>query len=78
MDECIYSVLKGYSTPKFKFCHYSLTRISFQLQKSFVRLSNTILDKNQEACDCPIDCQVTNTVEVQKRMKSIAREVHLP
>ncbi len=33
---------------------------------------------NREACDCPIDCQVNNTVEVQKSMKSIARVVHLP
>ncbi len=55
--------------------------MSFQLHKSFVRLRNTItdiLDKNQEACDCPIDCQVNNTVEVQTSMKSISREVHLP
>ncbi len=36
-----------------------------------------MLDKNREACDCPIDCQVSNTVKVQKRMKSIARLVHL-
>ncbi len=27
-------------------------------------------------CGCPIDWQVNNTVEVQKRMKSIARDVH--
>ncbi len=46
--------------------------MSFQLHKSFVCLQDTILDKNREACDCPIDCQVNNTVEVQK---SIAREV---
>ncbi len=55
--------------------------MSFQLHKIFVRLRNTIkyiLDKNQEACDCPFDCQVNTTVEVQKIMKSIAREVHLP
>ncbi len=55
--------------------------MSFQLHKSFVRLQHTIkdiLDKNREACDCPIDCQVSNTVEVQKSMKSIARVVHLP
>ncbi len=37
-----------------------------------------ILDKHREVCDCPINCQVINTIEVQKRMKSIAREVHLP
>ncbi len=34
--------------------------------------------RSREACDCLIDCQVNNTVEVQKRMKSIARVVHLP
>ncbi len=55
--------------------------MSFQPHKSFVRLENTIediLDKNQEACDCPIDCQVINTVKVQKIMKSITRILHLP
>ncbi len=55
--------------------------MSFQLHKSLVSLRNTIkdiLDKNREACYCPIDCQVNSTVEVQKRMKSIAGEVHLP
>ncbi len=56
--------------------------MSFQLHKSFVRLRNTIFKtfylKNWEACDCPIDYQGNNTVDVQKRMKSIAREVHLP
>ncbi len=30
----------------------------------------------RDACGCPIDCQVVNTVEVQKRMKSIARILH--
>ncbi len=29
-------------------------------------------------CDCPIDCQVINTVKAQKSMKSIVRVVHLP
>ncbi len=55
--------------------------MSFQLHKILVRLQNTIkdiLDKNQVACYCPIDCQVNSTVEVQKIMKSIAGEVHLP
>ncbi len=55
--------------------------MSFQLHKIFVRLRNTIkyiLDKNRKACDCPIDCRINTTVEVQKRLKSIAREVHLP
>ncbi len=37
-----------------------------------------ILDKHCEVCYCLINCQVINTIEVQKRMKSIAREVHLP
>ncbi len=67
-----------YSTTKWKCCHYSFTRMSFQLHKSFVRLRNKIsdiLDKNREACDFSFDCQVNNTVEVQK---SIARIVHLP
>ncbi len=55
--------------------------MSFQSHKSFVHLRNTIidiLDKTLEACDCPVDCQVSNIVEVQKSMKSIARVVHLP
>ncbi len=52
--------------------------MSFQLHKSFVHLRNTRLDKNREACDYPIDCQVNNTVKVQKSMKSITRVVHLP
>ncbi len=73
--------LKGYSAPKRKFCHYSLIRMSFQLQKIFARLRNTIkdiLDENREACDCPIDCQVNYTVKAQKSMKNIARILHLP
>ncbi len=36
-----------------------------------------MLDENQEACDCPIDCIVNYTVKVQKSMKSIVRIVHL-
>ncbi len=36
------------------------------------------MDENCEACDCPIDCQVNYTVNVQKNMKSIARIHHLP
>ncbi len=54
--------------------------MSFQIHKSFVRLRNTIkdiLDENRGACDCPIDSQVNNTVEVQKSMKSIGRILHL-
>ncbi len=65
--------------PKMKMLH--LTCMSFQLHKCYVRLRNTIkdiLDKNWEARDCPIDCQVNNTVEVQNNMKNIAREVHVP
>ncbi len=34
--------------------------------------------KNREACDCPIDCQVNNTVKAQKSMKDIVKIVHLP
>ncbi len=55
--------------------------MSFQNRKSFVHLRNTIqdiLDENRETCDCPIDCQVINTVKAQKSMKSIIRVVHLP
>ncbi len=36
------------------------------------------MDENQEACDCPIDCQTINTVEAQKSLKNIVRIVHLP
>ncbi len=71
--------VKGLLHPKMKMLH--LTCMSFQLHKCSVRLRNTIkdiLDTNWEARDCPIDCQVNNTVEVQKNMKDIAREVHLP
>ncbi len=45
--------------------------MAFQTCKSFV-LRNTnydILDENREACDCPINCQTNNTVNVQKSMK---------
>ncbi len=55
--------------------------MSFQLQKIFVHLRNTIkdiLDENREACECPIDCQVTYNVKAQKSMKNIARILHLP
>ncbi len=37
-----------------------------------------MLDVNQEACDCPIDCQVNYTVKAQKIMESIVRIVNLP
>ncbi len=36
-----------------------------------------ILDENREACDCPTDCQVNNTVKAQKNMKDISKIVHL-
>ncbi len=55
--------------------------MSFQTRKSFVRLRKTIediLDENWDACDCPIDCQVINTVKAQKTMKDIVKIVHLP
>ncbi len=45
--------------------------MSFQTRKSFVL---DILDENWEACDCPIDCQVNNSVKAQKSIKI----VHLP
>ncbi len=35
-------ILKGYSTPKWKFCCFSLTPMSFRTRKSFVSLQNTI------------------------------------
>ncbi len=37
-----------------------------------------ILDENREVCDCPIDCQVNNTVKAQKSMKDIVKIIHLP
>ncbi len=55
--------------------------MSFQTRKSFVRPRNTIsdiLDENREVCDCPINCQVNNTVKAQKNMKNIVKIVHLP
>ncbi len=48
--------------------------MSLQTHKSFVHLRNTIediLDENREACDCPIDCTVNNTIKAQKSMKGI-------
>ncbi len=54
--------------------------MSFQTQKSFIIFQNTIYDilnKTREACDCPIDCQTTNTVKAQKRIKNLIRIVHL-
>ncbi len=55
--------------------------MSFQTSKSLVCLRNTIqniLDENRESFDCPIDCQVNNTVKAQKSMKDITKIVHLP
>ncbi len=37
-----------------------------------------MLDEDREACDCPIDCQINNTVKVQKSMKDIVRILNLP
>ncbi len=34
--------------------------------------------ENREVCDCPIDCQINNTVKAQKSMKDIVKIVHLP
>ncbi len=50
--------------------------MSVQIRKSFVRLRNTILDildENREVCDCPIECQVNNTVKAQKSMNDIIK-----
>ncbi len=57
--------------------------MSFQTRKSFVCHRSTIqdiLDENQEACDCTIDCHVNNTVKVQKSMKRNFTDgkLHLP
>ncbi len=52
----------------------------FQIRKILICLRNTIkyiLDEFREACDCPIDCQVTLIVKVQKSMKSNVKIVHL-
>ncbi len=52
--------------------------MSFQTHKSFVCIWNTIqdiLDENREAGDCPIECQVNNTVKAQKSMKDFAKIV---
>ncbi len=65
---------------KMKIAINHFTPMSFQTRKPFVPLQNTIkgiLDENQEACDCPIDCRVNCTVKVQKSMKDIVRIVHL-
>ncbi len=35
-----------------------------------------ILDENREACDCPTDSQVNNTVKAQKSMKYIIKICH--
>ncbi len=53
--------VKGILHPKIKILSLSLTPMLFRARKTFVRLRNNIkyiLDKNREACDCPIDCQV--------------------
>ncbi len=73
-------LLKGYSTPKFKFCNLSLSPMWLQTRKSFVRLREhnvRYFDENREACESTIDCQVNNTVKAQKSMKDIVKIVHL-
>ncbi len=55
--------------------------MSFQSHKSLVRRSVRNLRYfgwKPEACDCPIDYQVKNTVKAQKSMKGIVKIVHLP
>ncbi len=64
---------KGLLHPKMKMFHKNTIKALFVFGTQF-----NILDKNQEACDCSIDCPVNTTVKVQKSMKSIARVVHLP
>ncbi len=73
-------LLKGYSTPKLKFCNLSLSPMWLQTRKSFVRLREhnvRYFDENREACESTIDCQVNNTVKAQKSMKDIVKIVHL-
>ncbi len=56
-------LLKGYSTPKLKFCNLSLSPMWLQTRKSFVRLREhnvRYFDENREACESTIDCQVNN------------------
>uniref|UniRef100_A0A8C1RGJ7 Protein NDRG2 n=1 Tax=Cyprinus carpio TaxID=7962 RepID=A0A8C1RGJ7_CYPCA len=39
--------------------------------KYFIQgMGYNILDENLEACDCPIDCQINNSVKVQERYES--------
>ncbi len=67
--------LKGFSTPKWEFCHLSLTLMSFHTRKSLVRLQNTILDiwdANRETCDCPFDCQVITLSRSRKVWKALS------
>ncbi len=78
---CKRKYLKGYSTPKQKFCHKSLTPScrSKPIKALFVFGTQCkIFWMKTAVCDCPIDCQVNDTnVKAQKSMKSIARIVHL-
>ncbi len=69
-------MLKGYSTPNWTFSHQSLKPIKalFVFRTQF----KVFLDANREACVCPIDCQVNNTVKVQKSIKHIIKIVHMP
>ncbi len=73
--------LKGYSNLKWKFGHQSLTPCrSKPVKASFVfgTQFKIFWNKNREACNCPIDCQVNNTVKFQKSMKNIVKIIHLP
>ncbi len=64
--------------PKIKIVIFHLPPCrSDSVKALFVFRTQDILDKNREACDCPIDCQVNYTVKVHKSMKSIARILHL-
>ncbi len=71
--------LKGYSTPKLNFCHWSLTRMSFQTRKSFVRLrtQTKIFVAFWQLSDPPIDSNVINTINVEKCSKEIGKIIHV-
>ncbi len=49
--------------------------MSFQTRKSLFVFGTQfkIFWMKTGRCDCPIDCQVNNSVEVQKSMKDIVR-----
>ncbi len=69
----------GYSTPNVVIihlpaCHSNSIKALFVFGTQF----KIFLIKTRRLVTVSIDCQVNNTVEVQKRIKSIVRIVHLP